>query len=78
MDGGGRAGMNFTTDQQQRLLEFIAGCQNNAERRPLRVHLTAELFQQVMDGKREIGDIATDQRNGDVYIRFCLTKERKE
>ncbi|WP_306568965.1 hypothetical protein [Faecalispora jeddahensis] len=65
----------FTTDQQRQLLEFIADCENNAGRKPLRVHLTAELFQQVLDGQREIGDIATDHKTGDVYVRFCFTKE---
>ena len=67
--------MNFTTDQQRELLKFVSDCENGAERRPLRDHLTAKLFQQILDGDREIGDLATDQKTGDVFVRFCFTKE---
>lgn len=68
--------MRFTTDQQRELLQFVSDC-GKGNRRPLRDHLTAELFRQILSGEREIGDMCTNQGTGDVFVRFCFTEKAR-
>ena len=62
------------TDLQKELIDFVTDCENNKTPRPLKEHLTKELLRQIVHGEREIGDIATNDDSGDVFVRFCFTK----
>jgi predicted metal-dependent RNase len=56
-------------------IEFVEKSRNNTEKRPLRDHLAEEIIRQVVHGEREITDIATETKTGDVYVRFSFKKE---
>lgn len=64
----------MTTELQQELIDFISKCEKNTEARPLKEHLTEELLRQIMHGEREIGDMATNPKTGDVFVRFSFTE----
>lgn len=63
---------------QKELLDFVTKCENNTTTRPLKDHLLEEIIRQLVRGEREIGDMATNHKNGDVFVRFCFTKEREQ
>ena len=67
--------MNIKDDLQQELLQFVSDSEKKTHPKPLRTHLTEELLRQIMRGEREIADICTNQKTGDVFARFCFTKD---
>lgn len=64
--------MNYQTEE---FLKFVQQSQENKEPRPLRDHLKEELLRQLVNGEREITDMATNWKTGDVFARFSFKKE---
>ena len=62
------------TDLQKELIEFVSACEKDKSPRPLKRHLVEGIIEQIVRGEREIGDIATNSKTGDVFVRFCFTE----
>lgn len=63
---------------QKELLEFVEKEERDTTPKPLKVALVAELLRQIVRNKREITGMATNQRTGDVFVRFSFTRDEKE
>ena len=60
---------------QKELVEFVKQCELDKGKRPLKMHLVEELLRQIIEGQREITGLITNQKNGDVFVKFSFTKE---
>ena len=60
----------------EEFLEYVRKSAENKEPRPLREHLAEELLRQIVRKEREITDLVTNHKNGDVYARFSFTEEK--
>ncbi len=58
---------------QNELLEFVKKEENNTNPKPLKIVLVAELLRQIARNEREITGMATNQKTGDVFVRFSFT-----
>lgn len=63
---------------QKELLEFVEKEERDTTPRPLKVALVAELLRQIVLNEREITGMVTNQRTGDVFVRFSFTPDEKE
>ncbi len=66
--------MNHRTEE---FIQFVKRSQEDKTKRPLKEHLAEELLHQLVNGDREITDMATNPKTGDVFARFSFTKEEK-
>lgn len=60
---------------QEEFLNFIKAEEMNKNPKPLKESLIVEVLKQIVQGDREITGLATDRKNGDVFIRLSFTKK---
>lgn len=62
----------------QDLIDFCEKERNNKQPKKFNYALVSEIFRQIIDGDREITSIATNRKNGDVFIKLSFTKDTEE
>jgi hypothetical protein len=60
---------------QKELIAFVEAESKNKQPKKLKESLVAELLRQLIDGDREITGMATNQKSGDVFVRFSFKQE---
>lgn len=71
--------MGLLTDIDKKLhrdlLDFIEKCERDENSHPLKFYLLIDLLKDILNGDREIIAMATNQKNGDVFVQFRLCAE---
>ena len=60
---------------QKELIAFVEAESKNKQPKKLKESLVAELLRQLIDGDREITGMVTNQKTGDVFVRFSFKQE---
>jgi len=65
------------SELQKELLAFVEAEEKNKQPKKLSESLIAELLRQLINGDRNITGMATNQKSGDVFVRFSFREKEQ-
>ncbi len=66
---------SLDTELQKDLVNFVKESENNHNPRKLKLFLAEALLEDIVKGDREISEIATNRKTGDVFVKFSFTED---